>query len=150
MVGDYAGRQLGSVFYPGPISFEGDAAIVRSMPLTGEPVWIISSRESILHLATRRPELTPCSFNELLLMADYPNIARKLEARPDACIWLDRIELEFALSQHQGVRFVAELLARSYERIAVGERGWLFRRRRSNQPEQNATIAIKEHSRAAP
>jgi hypothetical protein len=149
MVGDYAGRQLGSVMYPGPISFEGDAAIARSIPPAGEPMWIISSRESILHLASRRSELTACSFNELLLMADYPAIAKKLEASPGACIWLDKTELEFGLSQHQGVRFVAELLAQSYEPIAVGERGWLFRRRLANRVDQNATIAVKEHSRAA-
>ena len=149
MVGDYAGRQLSSVIYPGPISFDGDAAIVRSIPLAGEPMWIISSRESILHLASRRSELTPCSFNELLLMADYPAVAKKLEASPDVCIWLDRIELESELSRHQGVQFVAELLARSYEPIAVGERGWLFRRRKPNRVDQNATIVVKEHFREA-
>ena len=146
MVGDYAGRQLGSVIHPGPISFELDAAIVRSIPRAGEPLWIISSRESILHLASRRPEIAPCSFNELLLMADYPTLAKKLEANPGACIWLDKSELEFGVSQHQGVRFVAELLARYYEPIAVGEGGWLFRRLIPNRADQDATIAIRERS----
>ena len=115
MVGDYAGRQIASVIYPAHSSIDMDTAILRDFPMAGEPVWIISSRESILHLASRRPELAPCSFNELLLMADYPTIAKKLESHPDACIWLDKVELEFGLSQHQGVRFVAELLARSYQ-----------------------------------
>ena len=57
MVGDYAGRQLGSVLYPGPVSFEEDAAIVSTIPVAGKPVWIISSREAVLHLRSRRPQM---------------------------------------------------------------------------------------------
>lgn len=129
MVGDYAGRQLASVAYPGPVSLARDAAILRNIPGAAEPLWIISSRESVLHLAARRGQVAPCSFNELLLIADYPKLAAKLEAKPGACIWIDRIDLELALPQHQGVQFVADLLARRYEPVAMGEHGWLFRRR---------------------
>ena len=84
-------------------------------------------------------------------MADYPDISRKLENVPDTCIWLDRIELEMAaLSQHQGVRFVADLLARSYEPVAVGEHGWLFRRRLVERLDQTNSMAIRGHFRAGP
>jgi len=134
MVGDYARRQLGAIAYPGPDSLARDAAILRSIPEAAEPLWIISSRESLLHLAARRRQLAPCSFNELLLMADYPKLAEKLRANPGVCIWIDRIDLEMAVAQHQGVRFVADLLAQSYEPVAIGEHGWLFRRRSTACP----------------
>ncbi|HEV8062169.1 MAG TPA: hypothetical protein VGP68_19985, partial [Gemmataceae bacterium] len=112
MVGDYAGRQLGALMYSKPGSFDTDAAIISAYSRAGKPTWIISSREASLHLATRRTELAPCSFNELLLMADYPKLANKLAAQPDVCIWIDRGYFEAALSHHQGVLFVADFLPR--------------------------------------
>ncbi len=104
MVGDYAGRQLGCAVYSEPDSFDNDAAVIGAFSGAGKPIWIISPREADLHLATRHTELAPCSFNELLLMADYPRLAYKLESQPEACIWIDRVFFEAALPQHQGVR----------------------------------------------
>lgn len=144
MVGDYAGQQLASIAYPGPASFALDAAILRSIPDAAEPIWIISSRESVLHLAATRGQLAPCSFNELLLMADYPKLEEKLRANPGACIWIDKNDLEMALAQHQGIRFVADLLARSYEPVAIGEHGWLFRRRVDGLPNsENSALTAR-------
>ncbi|CAN5423409.1 hypothetical protein BH10PLA2_BH10PLA2_12750 [soil metagenome] len=128
-VGAGAGKQLAGVLHVEPMPFNVDADLVRQHALQNRPLWIISPRESVLHLATKSPEIAPCSFNELLLLADYAPLAQRLEATPDADIWIDRLELEAALPVHSGIRFVADLLARSYEPVAIGERGWLFRRR---------------------
>ncbi len=150
MVGDYAGRQLGCAVYSEPVSFDNDASVIGAFSDASKPMWIISSREAALHLTTRRTELSPCSFNELLLMADYPTLASNLEKQSDACIWIDRVYFEAALPHHQGVRFVADLLARSFEPFAIGEHGWLFRRRKTSNPSKTASVALKERSRATP
>jgi hypothetical protein len=149
MVGDNAGRQLASLAFGGPVSFTKDAAILSNWPDRAAQLWIISPRESILHLAAGRRQLAPCSFNELLLMADYQTLTRKLADNPDACIWIDRIDLEMAISQHLGVRAVADLLAISYEPVAVGEHGWLFRRRSKEAPKLD-TLTVTARFRATP
>lgn len=148
MVGDYTGRQLGSLLYPGTSGLSVDAAILSRLPTRGAPVWIISSRESILHLKTGRRQMAPCSFNELLLMQDYPKLASMLKENPSACIWIDKRELELAIAHHQGVHYVADMLAQSYEPIAVGEQGWLFRRRSRSEPVESRSLTA--HSPGAP
>ena len=76
-------------------------------------------------------------------MNDYSKLANLLRENPTACIWIDRIELELAITQHQGVRFVADLLAQSYEPVAVGEHGWLFRRRSSSPQGESLTLRAR-------
>jgi hypothetical protein len=144
-VGAGAGKQLAGVLHVDPTPFNANAELVRQQGVPDRALWIISPRESVLHLATERTELAPCSFNELLLLADYAPLALRLEATPDAEIWIDKLELEAALPVHSGIRFVAELLARSYKPVAVSERGWLFRRR-SGDPAHEITVTERSQA----
>ncbi len=132
-IGANSGRQLAGVFHAEPAVYDRDAEIVRLLTKRHDSLWIISPRESLLHLVAQRPELARCSFNELLLMADFPPLMSQLAEIGNTEIWIDKAELKAALPVHQGMQLIAKLLANSYEPVAVGERGWLFRHREKYQ-----------------
>jgi hypothetical protein len=138
-VGTNSGNQLAGVLHAEPVPYDRDADILRRQTDRHDSLWIISPRESVLHLATQRPEAARCSFNELLLMTDFPPLVSQLTSATNAEIWIDKAELEAALPVHQGMQLVAGLLASAYEPVAASERGWLFRRRLENQLPKLAT-----------
>jgi hypothetical protein len=146
-VGTNSGNQLAGVLHAQPVPYDRDADILRRQTDRHDSLWIISPRESVLHLATQRPEAARCSFNELLLMTDFPPLVSQLTSATNAEIWIDKAELEAALPVHQGMQLVAGLLASSYEPVAASERGWLFRRRLENRLPKLATTG---RSRAGP
>jgi hypothetical protein len=122
--------------------YDRDAEIVRLLTRRHDSLWIISPRESVFHLVAQRPELARCSFNELLLMTDFPPLTSQLAETGNTEIWIDKAELEAALPVHQGVQLIAKLLADCYEPVAVGERGWLFRRREHHQSPDLAIMGL--------
>jgi hypothetical protein len=109
------------------LEFRREAELLRSYAGAENEMLILAPWDPTLHLLSGIPSLAPSSFIEMVLVADYRDVMRRLEDRPSAKVYIDKDMLSWNW-RRLGSRQLIDEIQKTYELCAETPAGYVYQR----------------------